>query len=493
MKIVPQIDTYPRLVTFTQTAAGKMAMVAAFALVLLLSGRAEWIQMTAVMAAITFFPERRRLLLSAAAACWLVLYGNEKWEVIRRIAAMEHIEITWRVNLLAGVIFGGLFAGIAALFQHIRKRPQSFPARRPVYTLIGGYFLILGVAAVTPLHGFPRLAIWTFLVLAGLYRWSFAYTLVDASARKSDGFLRQIGTFFPFWNGSARSATPYGKGAAYLRKIEARTPKDFAIVQLKGLKLILWAFILNAVLRVFMAVAHGDMAPRVKSLVSSLGLTTPALGIPTLESALAATAAGVPIPAWTGWASLLSHYIVAMLTMATYGHYIIGYCRMAGFNALRNTYRPLEAISVAEFWNRYYYYFKELLVDFFFLPAYLRFFKNQPRLRMIAATFAAACAGNWLYHFDAGYVAEAGLGRALAASQSYAFYSACLAIGISVSQLRSKSRPPRHAMTLPRRLLASAGVIAFFCLLDIFDYSGPQAYPLATSFRFVAGLFSFGS
>src|SRR5205085_6867278 len=129
-----------------------------------------------------------------------------------------------------------------------------------------------------------------------------------------------------------------------------------------------------------------------------------------------AAAAGIRTPVLTGWASLLSHYIVAVLTMAVYGHYIIGYCRVAGFNALRNTYRPLEATTIADFWNRYYYYFKELLADFFFFPTYMRYFKTYPRLRVFAATFAAATVGNWLYHFDAGYVASVGLRQALAGS-----------------------------------------------------------------------------
>ena len=36
---------------------------------------------------------------------------------------------------------------------------------------------------------------------------------------------------------------------------------------------------------------------------------------------------------------------------------MIACVRMAGFRALRNTYRPLESRTVAEFWNRYAFYF----------------------------------------------------------------------------------------------------------------------------------------
>ena len=37
---------------------------------------------------------------------------------------------------------------------------------------------------------------------------------------------------------------------------------------------------------------------------------------------------------------------------------------------------------VVEFWNRFYYYFKELLVEFFFYPVYARYFRNHQRRRL---------------------------------------------------------------------------------------------------------------
>ncbi|MEF8725082.1 hypothetical protein [Candidatus Accumulibacter phosphatis] len=39
---------------------------------------------------------------------------------------------------------------------------------------------------------------------------------------------------------------------------------------------------------------------------------------------------------------------------------IIGTLRLFGFNVFRNTYKPLPPESILEFWNRYYYYLKEL-------------------------------------------------------------------------------------------------------------------------------------
>src|SRR6202790_3933785 len=100
------------------------------------------------------------------------------------------------------------------------------------------------------------------------------------------------------------------------------------------------------------------------------------------------------------WASLVTAFLEEVFYISVWGHRIVACCRMAGFNALRNTYRPLSSRTVAEFFNRYYFYFKELLVDFFFYPVFLRYFKKNYKLRVVVSIFAAACFGNALYHFS---------------------------------------------------------------------------------------------
>ena len=90
-----------------------------------------------------------------------------------------------------------------------------------------------------------------------------------------------------------------------------------------------------------------------------------------------------------------------MLRLAVKGHLIVGFLRLYGFNVFRNTYKPLLAESIVEFWNRYYYYFKELLVTFFFMPTFTgpaKRLRHWPRLRLLAAVFAAAFVGNVYYH-----------------------------------------------------------------------------------------------
>src|SRR6202008_162066 len=111
--------------------------------------------------------------------------------------------------------------------------------------------------------------------------------------------------------------------------------------------------------------------------------------IPTLEGVQAAYFQHRPYPIAMGWTALVLDVVFSALALATAGHQAIAVARLAGYRLPRNTWRPLESRSLADFWNRYYYYFKELLVDFFFLPAFLRAFRRHPRLRIFFATFMA--------------------------------------------------------------------------------------------------------
>src|ERR1039458_6874721 len=234
--------------------------------------------------------------------------------------------------------------------------------------------------------------------------------VVGECAQGCFGAIRSIGPllvrlfhFQPFW-GSTN--VPYPKGESYLARIEARTGQDLAVTQLKGLKLVLWASVLKVVLALFDQLVHGSPGCFSRWLPGSFC-------VPYLQTAIAAHLARQPFPRDLCWLSVMANFCVMLLNISIMGHFIIGICRMAGFNALRNTYRPLASTTIAEFYNRVYYYFKELLVDFFFYPAYFRYFKDRPRLRLFFATLAAAGFGNLLYHILAsiGAVSQIGLWR----------------------------------------------------------------------------------
>ena len=144
--------------------------------------------------------------------------------------------------------------------------------------------------------------------------------------------------------------------------------------------------------------------------------------------------------------------------------------------SVSNTYKPLLARTLVDFWNRYYDDFKELLVEFFFFPTYLNVFKRRPRLRIFAATLAAAGVGNIYYHLlrDSRELFFMPRGEAASRVASRALYSLLLSLGIFFSMLREKERrgkpsPAEDGWAPYRRLRAIAGVWLFFSLLHVWS------------------------
>ena len=163
------------------------------------------------------------------------------------------------------------------------------------------------------------------------------------------------------------------QGLATLSQCEAKTTEALARSQLAGIKLLLLAVLLRLVLTGYEGLLYGPG----NRLTHALGRYT--LGLPKLQSLLLL---GAQAPWVQFWASIYGELFEQVLRLAVKGHLIIGMLRLYGFNAFRNTYKPLLAESIVEFWNRYFYYFKELLSTFFFMPTFTGFGDLAPgRLR----------------------------------------------------------------------------------------------------------------
>lgn len=181
-----------------------------------------------------------------------------------------------------------------------------------------------------------------------------------------------------------------------------------------------------------------------------------------------------------------------VLSLAANGHRIIGILRLFGFNVFRNTYKPLLAESVLEFWNRYYYYFKELLVAFFFMPTFTGLgarLRRWPQLRLFAAVFAAAFVGNMYYHLLKleTVLLPGGVLDAIYGLRSRFFYCLLLAIGLYVSMARQQKRggQPQSAERVAR-IRRIFGVWTFFGLISIWNVKSSASF--STRVEFFLGL-----
>ena len=120
MRVVPQLDTYPRLVALTQTPLGKVAATVAFGVLLLLNGQPLALQIGAIVAILSFLPEYRRAIISAATLGWLLFHPN--WiplALIRKVAANEHLDAGCGVHLAVGAALGAVFCAMEIGRAHV--------------------------------------------------------------------------------------------------------------------------------------------------------------------------------------------------------------------------------------------------------------------------------------------------------------------------------------------------------------------------------------
>ncbi|MGB7133668.1 MAG: hypothetical protein WBD46_00155, partial [Acidobacteriaceae bacterium] len=354
-----------------------------------------------------------------------------------------------------------------ALYLCVTRWPKSHFGRRPLVFLLSGFSLLIVFACFTPSHSRTSIISWTFVAVLSSYVWFIAYALTDKSSVPGRDATLELASFRPLWGSTT---TPFPKGAAYLRRIEAKTPEQLAVVQLKGLKLLAWAILLALLQNLWFRFFHGY------------------LGIPFADQALAMSVHGTPVAWHLRWAAQILAYFELILTFSIFGHRVIACARMAGFNALRNTYRPLSATTLIDFFNRFYYYFKELLVDFFYFPTFLRYFKKHRRLRTVFATCVTILFGDAFYHItrDWEFFHDRGLWQGIASYQVEFVYCIALAVGLSISQLRK--RGPRRAGFLRGRLLPVCGVGLFYVLISVFE-TDTRTFTLAQTVRYFASLF----
>ena len=461
--IIPRLEESPKLVAQAQTVTGKVAVVA-LAVCLLAWRSPRPIVFLVAVALVTFLPAYRRMVLAAAGLYWIVTSGLLKQDLISEVAERAGIHVPHpAVWILSGLACVCLTFGLSWL--GVRKQGSGFAGRRPVLCLGIFFCLALGIAGTTAVPAGVRMACWALVAPLSGFLWMLAYALRDC--QRDPSCAPGIGSMLATLWSAGSSSTPLLKGPSHARKVEAVDATEFAVSQLKGVKLLAWTMVL---------------------VVISVGVQYLLLKtrVPTLEDAIDRNLTGT-IPVWLCWASLTGSFVLLVITLTIWGHTIVGGLRLLGFKALRNTYAPFRARSIAEFWNRIYFYFKELLVDHFYYPVYLRYFKRFPRVRTVFATFAAACFGNAFYHFvrDVNYVAELGLWRALAGFQVYLFYTMMLATGISISQLRGKRR---QTSWFRKEVVSRVTIVLFYGLVHIFDDTR-RTVSLGAHFAFFFRLF----
>jgi hypothetical protein len=499
--LVPQLDRYPWLVQFGQTIFGKLVIWALFYW-------PHWILFnSACLFFCIFFPGLRHIILPVAALAAVFIGRNYLgWGDINGLAQSYGISKPIINSPVTGLLAAGFVLLCCFLVVYFSKSNRAtFRIRRPIFTVICSYLLLAFVLPYVPVHDFVKLGFWIFWLILSKYLWFLCYSLVDRNDPKGMPFWQQLGLYVPFWY---ISAVPYHRGASNFQRIKAKTPEELAICRLKGLKLLIWTTYLSVFFQIYKTLCYGrasDLSGMVKfylagqdgplnlffqeKLLYSIKFWPFFLNIPPYDFALAQSAAGRPLDFYWNWLALIVWFFNEFFILAIKSHAAIAICRMAGYNALRNMYKPLQSRNIADFFNRYYFYYKELLVNVFFYPTFLRYFKDRPLLRYYVATMMAAFLGNFLVHFvaHADSILREGAVEVLVSIHSFLFYGFLLGNGIYISQYR-KIKTGESGRRLPQPF-ASIAVILFFCLINIFSYDSNLS-SLRNNFRFFFSLFN---
>jgi hypothetical protein len=449
-RLIPRIETYPQVVALAQTVAGKLGLLTCFGLLLWRVDERAWL-LVACLAATTFLPGKRHLIVMLATLGYTIcayLLGTSN-----------------PLHLLSyvGVV---LAFGTLLIWASTRQRPNLI-GKRALFWLFGGFTGLILLACWLPLPKQSTANLWQFTMILGSYVWFIGYALLESGPRPMKQLGLEIGALRPFWGSTA---TPFPSGPASLRQIEAKDAAQLGVTQLKGLKLLAWATVLSLFQSAY------------------LWFFYECLRVPHFEKALYLNSQHRPLPWYVCWASLILFYFYKLISISVWGHQLVACCRMAGFDALRNTYRPLSSTSVAEFFNRYYFYYKELLVYFFFFPTFLRLPARLGKLRATIGIFVAACVGNTYYHFtrELAYIEDHGFWESVKTFQVFFFYTVVLAMAIAISRRRSQ---PDESLGFWRNTLRPAILVSlFYCLLSIFSTTD-RNYPLWEHLRFLGHLF----
>ena len=154
-------------------------------------------------------------------------------------------------------------------------------------------------------------------------------------------------------------------------------------------------------------------------------------------------------------------------------HFKVAVWRICGYHVEPYFNKPWLATNLMAFWTRYAYYYREFLVRAFYYPAFFRFSKLHPDIRILIASLAAAALGNLITH-----IIEQTLNHGMNVdSVGYVLftwpYFFLLGIGIAVSMIFMRRRKRRRKpWTLDRwfalDMLSAYVTIQYFALIHIF-------------------------
>ena len=472
----------------------RMSIISTVALGLLAVGGPATLAMACIPAVIisVFFPKLKIFAIILVSIVWSSQARVEHWEKIQLyfsdlIGSIYQQKLQSIALFLASVLICFFYSKMISRIQ-----PSNFIRRHSFFLFVAALYLL---SFTLPHYGQGTQAqdtLWKILLFTSIMS-PFLYYELQCLGRKSryTGWQRLI-FFHPLW--SFNFISPFGRGATTIEQVENVNIDGWEKTQLSGLRLSLWSTTLVLLYWILRTMTHSteeiqDIPEFIKSFFGPLGFDVSKV-YTLLQSQNLRQVGSFEI-----WLSVVFHFLFRTLRLAINGGKCVALARLFGFQLPRNTYRPFESKTFAEFFGRYNFFFKELLFAMFFFPVFTKFRIKPNRLRLFIAAFWAAGVGNFflnfLYHYEA--VAEKGLVEALCLYSPYLLYCGVLGLAIAVSldgSMSTSSSETKRKFAGFERLVAVVRVILyslFFAILQIFDV--PFSGSLSKNWSILCGLF----
>jgi hypothetical protein len=243
----------PFFIKYAQTALGKIFIIAIFTLLISIIPLypIPWQQtifITIVM--ISFKPQYRHLCLFVSVLCLLLQGLSNKFQPDWQLFRINYLYLLFENDYLPDFtlihikyidLLIMLLCSETLIFM-VRRFRQYTLFQYPITISYLAIFVLMLIAVYAPFTAIQRYLFWSFIILYTHYFWFIGYTLLEAKLGTPRNYLLDYGRYLPVWG---FNALPYGKGSIYLQKVESHTPADFAVTQLKAIKLGFWALILH--------------------------------------------------------------------------------------------------------------------------------------------------------------------------------------------------------------------------------------------------------
>jgi len=231
--------------------------------------------------------------------------------------------------------------------------------------------------------------------------------------------------------------------------------------------------------------------------LGALYLGLGALDLPQRTSYAVAVAAldeGATLPAVWVWGVMLYHFFNFYLLWTAVAHLKVGLWRLFGYDIETHFQKPFASTNLLEFWKRYSYYYREFLVQAFYIPVFLRVFKRRPYLRIMTATLAAATFGNLTFHIMEDSLYSGSTPEVWRVQLETLPYYLLLGLAVGLTQIwilargRRGRRPWTGGWRVGFDVVAVVGTVGYYVVIRTFRHV-PMQHSFGYALRIVAAAF----